>query len=124
MLKAFNEDLPLLRTICLLIAFAFVSANPAGAAQLQITPTLGLAAFALPDGSLPVICFGNGEPLSSADDHCDACLQSQSIPHAIAGPDNDFVVPVGAGGLSANRMSGFDDWRELAANPARAPPVS
>ena len=53
--------------------------RPAGAAVTQ--PAIDLAAYAAPDGTLPVICLTeHGQPGSStsAAGHCDACALSNA----------------------------------------------
>ncbi len=130
MFRALNKDMPLLRTLCLIIVLAFVLASPARAVQLQTSPatpassTWNLGAFTLPDGLLPVICFGNGAPQSNIDDHCDECLQPLTNPVVVADTDNCFTIPLVSTQLSVNRRWAIDELRELIANPARAPPFS
>ena len=78
----------LLLAVCLVL-IGFAHQPPALAAQGD--DSVELAAFALPDGSLPVICFGvDGGGEAGSGLHCPACLVSKG-----------FFLAAPAGGIFA-----------------------
>ena len=124
MIKAFKEDKSLLRTLCLLVALVFAAAGPANAVKLQSSSTHDLAAYALPDGTLPVICFGNGEPVSELGDHCDECLQTLSKSQAVTSDTIVELLGRAANRELTKRRQYCSDFAKEDANPVRGPPLS
>lgn len=124
MIKAFGKDKSFLRTLCLLIALVFAAAGPANAIKLQGSNAPDLIAFALPDGSLPIICFGNGEPVPELGDHCDECVQTLASYKAIA--SNVFVELLRheAACQHTKHRQYCSGLSAESANPVRGPPLS
>lgn len=115
--------LSLVRILSVLAALGLVLAGPAYSKIPASNPQLDLSEFTLPDGTLPIICFGNGAPVTSQTPHCHDCLTgklvsalpgstSVSIRYALSILNTTVsVVRIGGSGFGQN-------------HPTRAPPVS
>ena len=124
MIKAFEKDRSLLQALCLLLALVFAAAGPANAVKLQDSSTHDLAAYTLPDGTLPIICFGNGDPVSEPGNHCDECLQTLSKSKAVT---SDAIVELLGRATNCEqtkRRQVCSDLTAEDANHVRGPPLS
>lgn len=122
-IELLKKDLALLRTLCLLISLAFVFPGSAIAAGQLNSASADPAAFALPDGSIPIICFGNGAPDTKPGKHCDECLQSLNQPMNVG--ELLFAQSLNQKSDPHNRYSqaGIHDLPGKDANPVRGPPL-
>lgn len=112
----------LIRVFTWMFALALVIPSPAEA--LNTSPSIDMSKYTLPDGSLPVICFGDGNTQGKADIHCDECL-SASAPSADQTTKPSTIYPDRSAALKAGRTLSADLAGTFRAeNPARAPPVS
>jgi len=122
--KILAKDLLLLRTLCLLVSLAFALSGPAGATSQNPSDIPGLKNFTLPDGSLPVICYGNGTPDTEPGNHCDQCLQSWTPPLAAGEAPLTHPVRQISASRDAKRRQTDDDFHGVNAHPVRGPPLS
>lgn len=75
MLTKLLQKLAFLRLVCMVLAASASAMTPSNATSLNAAPAgIDLVEYALPDGTLPVICFGTGAPADENSGHCDLCL--------------------------------------------------
>ncbi|MEP1209698.1 MAG: hypothetical protein ABJM29_00855 [Rhizobiaceae bacterium] len=119
-----GKDLALLRTLCLLVTLALTTTWPASAAQQFSSSVPDITAFALPDGSLPIICFGNGAPESDAGGHCDECQLTLVQPLAVAASELAYFLSPASNAQTNGRLTFLGSPRASHAHPVRGPPLS
>ena len=123
LLKLFEKDPLLLRTLCVLVSLAFLLSVPANASKQPTTSTPDLTAFTLPDGTLPIICFGNGQPDSELGGHCEDCINSPNLPLAMGNAlPILFMAQVPVDDVKRNRP--LVKRHPINTPPARGPPLS
>jgi hypothetical protein len=114
----------LLKMVCLLLAGALATFTPVDAREEQLPSGFDTTAYALPDGSLPVICFGNGESDSDVASHCDDCLQCSGQSNTLSRSAALLSDP----SYQTMAWFAFDDrsidLENRRSNPTRAPPLS
>lgn len=113
----------LIRLFCLVFAVSLATASPVVADHSAPPPGVDLSQYALPDGTFPVICFGDGESSTTDALHCDECVSTTIA----ATPSNGSVLfrPTGSGlaVLLPAQLPGKGKAQQHG-NPARAPPHS
>lgn len=82
MVLKFFHALIWLRALSIVAALGMASSASAHEIERTLTGLENAAEYALPDGTLPVICFGNGADTNSTAEHVcgDCCLTTNSFP--------------------------------------------
>ena len=110
------------RALCILIAVGLGSLSPAHSKN-EIGVADDLSQYVLPDGSLPVICFGDDQTGTSSTEHCLDCLANQELSKTGSSETLYFLsVFDGAQRLTKARL--IDQETVAKSNPPRAPPFS
>jgi len=114
-----------LRTVLLTVFLVLGFSASASANQYSQSPhhEIDLSTYALPDGTVPVICFGNGSPESEDSHHCDECLSAlgKALFSGAQATDVDRTPAVRPSLEGAKVFIVAVDDHD---NPARAPPAS
>ncbi len=79
--------------LAVLLIVSFVTLAPAVNVDRTSVAGKDLSAYILPDGSLPVICFGDGTPTQDQAKHCDDCINGFGN-SSLAPKQANFTIPV------------------------------
>lgn len=123
LLNSLARELMILRAFCVLIALSMGAVYPALAKVGQTSSELSASEFSLPNGTLQIICFGNGDAETENAAHCDNCLLTGNpLVHLAASNGIRLPLLVKIGKVQTNiHAINFHDF--LMRKQSRAPPL-
>jgi len=123
LLTLLAKELMILRAFCVLIALSMSALSPVLANAAHADQEISQSSYSLPDGSSPIICFGNGDDLHEDSNHCDECLLSSNfLDHHSYTEDVSAFLSVEIG-LLPKKSHRVKQPEFLQLNKSRAPPL-